>query len=167
MRDRIAARWPWLAYYGGLLRDLPSLLFRASDAVGRVVGVVSVVLLVIGGVGAVALDEWRWQLATVAGAAALVGIGKANWDRVHQRDTEVERLQGELDAMKAKDHEETMKSMRGHFRQYAHDAIIAAVDKAKTDLLEPLWADEQPSEDRWTALVDKWDADNSDMLRQW
>jgi hypothetical protein len=69
--------------------------------------------------------------------------------------------------MKAKDHEETMKTMRGQFRRYAHDAIIAAVDKAKTDLLEPLWADEEPSEDRWTALVDEWDADNRDMLRQW
>ena len=167
MRERINEKWPWAGYYGGLFKALPGLVLNASNMVGALIAAVLLVL-VIAGVGAsFVLEEWRWQIGVAVGVIVLIGLARANYYGIERRDAEIGRLTSQVAELEKAALERTVKEMNSHFRKYAFQALIDAVDKGRDEILVPLQADPNPNEVKWTADVEDWDAKNVENLTTW
>jgi hypothetical protein len=168
MRESIRKRWPWLAYYGGLLVALPRLLIGASNAVAGLLGVVALIAVVAGiGAGFLVLDEWRWQIGIAVGIVVLIGLARANYEEVRRRDDEIARVGEEMRKVIAKNQQDFMKTMHRTMHGFAHEALLDATKTGTDEIFVPLRDDPEPSEVAWTAKVDAWDTGNIAMLERY
>lgn len=168
MRERIRERWPGAVYYGALIVALPGLMIRASDTVGRALGIVGLLAVIAGVAGVIVLEDWRWQIGTAVAVVVLIGLAKANYQEISKRDARIQELEKERLEAVLKQGADVMKSVNRTLRGYAHDAVLEAVKKGTEEVFVPLRDAQAPDEIEWTAKFEAWDANNVQLIqRSW